>query len=81
MKKIRKYFFCVIIFRPLLAKVVKSETTSFHKFFHKDSKNLKSFNIGLREVEAQRPLNGVRKCDRQTDRQIFQLIDKIGPEG
>ena len=33
----------------------------------KDSKYLKSLGIGLREVGAKRPLNGVRKCDRQTD--------------
>ena len=34
---------------------------------------------------AKRPLNGVRKCDGQTDRQThiqtFQLIERIGPEG
>ena len=34
---------------------------------------------------AKRPLNGVRKCDgqtnRQTDIQTFRLIERIGPEG
>ena len=38
---------------------------------------------------TRRPLNGVRKCDGQTNRQpdrqthirTFQLIERIGPEG
>ena len=28
-----------------------------------------------------RPLNGVRKCDGQTNTLTFKLIDRIGPEG
>ena len=27
------------------------------------------------------PLNGVRKCDGQTDIQTFLLIERMGPEG
>ena len=57
----------------------KSETNSFSK----DSEYLKSLDIGLREVGAKRPLNGVRKCDgqtknRQTDTRTLRLIESIG---
>ena len=34
-------FFCVAILHPLLVKVFKSETTSFHNFSPKDSESLK----------------------------------------
>ena len=54
-------------------------------FFPKDSKYLKSLDIGLREAGAKRPLNGVRKCDEQTNKhtdiRTFGLIERIGPEG
>ena len=32
-----------------------------NKLFPKDSKTIKSLDIGLQEVGAKRPLNGVRK--------------------
>ena len=36
-------------------------------------------------MREKRPLNGVRTCDGQTDKQTniwtFQLIERIGPEG
>ena len=35
----------------------------FTLFSPKDSENLKSFDIGLWEVGAKRPLNGVRNTD------------------
>ena len=36
---------------------------------------LKSLDIGLREVGAKRPLNGVRKCDVQTHKQTYGHFD------
>ena len=53
----------------------------FPLLFPEDSKNLKSFYIGLWEVGEKRPVNGVRKCDGQTHTWIFRLIERIGPEG
>ena len=54
-------------------------------FFPKDSENLNSLDIGLREIGAKRLLNGGRKCDgqthKQTDIRTFRLIERIGPEG
>ena len=35
----------------------------FHYFSAKDSKNLKSLNIGFWEVGTKRPFNGVRNTD------------------
>ena len=53
--------------------------------FPKNSQYLKSLDIGLWEVGAKGPLNGVGKCDGQTDRQTniltIQIIESIGPEG
>ena len=50
-------------------KMFKSEATSFHYFFAKDSESLKILDIRLWEVEAKRRLNGTSKVNRQTDRQ------------
>ena len=70
------------ILDPFWAKVFKSETTSFHYFSPKDSKNLKRLDIRLREVGAKRMLNGVRNCDGQTNRHTdISTIERIGPEG
>ena len=44
-----------------MSKVFKSETTWFHYFSLKDSKNLNSLDIGLWEMGAKRRLNGVNK--------------------
>ena len=41
----------------------------------KDSKYLESLDIGLWEMGAKRPLNGVRKCDGQTDKQTNKHTD------
>ena len=50
--------------------------------FLKYSENLKSLNIGLGEVEAKRSLNGVRKCDGQTDTHTnIVTYRKIWPRG
>ena len=53
-----------------------------NKLFPKDSKTIKSLDIGLQEVGAKKPLNGVRKWDKQTntetDIRTFLLIEKIG---
>ena len=43
--------------------------------FPKNSEYLKSLGIGLREVGAKRPLNGVRKCDKQTNQQTDKYMD------
>ena len=82
----KKKLFCAEILHPLWPKVFKSAITSFHYFSPKDSENLKSFDIGIWEVGTKRPLNGVRKCDGQTNKhtkniQKFWLIERIGPEG
>ena len=57
----------------------------FLLLFPKDSKNLKSLDIGRREVQAKIPLNWVRKCDGQKNTQThirtFQLIERISQEG
>ena len=47
----------------------------FSLFFPKDSEDLKSLDMGLRGVGAKRPLNGVRKCDGQTDKQTHRHTD------
>ena len=57
----KQTFFCAAILDPLLAKVLKSETTSFHYFSPKNSKYLKSLDIELREVGAKRRFNRVNK--------------------
>ena len=61
--------------------------------FPQGFQKLKFLDIGLWEVVAKRPLNGVRKCDgqtstqtntqtnTQTDIRTFRLIERIGPEG
>ena len=43
-------------FTPFISKSV--QTTSFNYFSPKDSENLKSLDIGAREVEAERHLKG-----------------------
>ena len=46
----KTFFFCAAMLHPLWAKVVNSDTPSFHYFFPKDSKNLKNLDIGLRQL-------------------------------
>ena len=57
-------FFLRAIIHPLWAKVFKSETTSFNEFTPRIRKNLKSLDIGHREVGAKRCLNGVNKGEK-----------------
>ena len=47
----------------------------FPLLFPKDSEYQKSLDIGLREVGEKRPLNGVRECDGQTDKQTNKHKD------
>ena len=50
-------------FRPRPNKNVQIWDQFFPLLFPKNSENLESLDIGLREVGAKRPLNGVRKTD------------------
>ena len=81
------FFFCAAILHPLLLKVFKSETTSFHYFFSNESESLNILDIRLWEVGGNRSLNGTSKVKTWTDRQTdthtrtFQLIESIDPEG
>jgi hypothetical protein len=73
-------------FTPFMSKSVQRWDHFFPLEVPKDSKNLKSLNIGLLEMGAKRPLNRVRKCDKQTKRhtqtliRTFWLIERIGSE-
>ena len=64
-KSFKNFFFRRSDFTPFMRQVFKSETTSFHYFSPKDSENLKSLDIGLREVGVKRRLNGVNKWRRK----------------
>ena len=65
-----KNFFCRGVFTPFTSKCFFNLTPLLSiVFFPKDSENLKSFDIGLQEVGAKRPLSRVGKCDRQTNTQ------------
>ena len=69
LKKISKKNFQRGYFTPFTRKSFQIGDHFFSLLFPKDSKNLKSLDIGLWEVGAKRLLNGVRKCDRQTHTQ------------
>ena len=56
-----KNFFRRGDFRPFLSKNVQIWDQFFPLFFPKDCEYLKSLDIGLWEVGAKRPLNGVNK--------------------
>ena len=47
----------------------------FPLLFPKDSKSLKTLDIGLWKVGTKIHLNGVRKCDGQTDKQTYRHFD------
>ena len=85
MKKSVKNFFCRGTFTPFMSKSFQIRDHFFPLLFPTDSENLKSFDIGLQEVGAKRPLNGVRKCygqtDKQTHRHTYKLIERTGPQG
>ena len=80
----KKDSFASAIFHPLWEKVFKSETTSplFFLGIPKIQKKIGHWTLGSGD---KRPLNGMRKCDRQTDKQTlmrtFWLIGRINPEG
>ena len=59
-KKSEKNFFCCGAFTPFMSKSFQIWDHFFPLLFPKDSENLKSLDIWLREVGAKRPLNGVR---------------------
>ena len=60
----KKNFFCHGDFTPLLSKKILIWDNFFSLLFFKDSKYLKSLDIGLWEVGAIRSLNGVNKVWR-----------------
>ena len=64
----------LINLRPLLSII-----------FLRDFQNPKKMDIGLWEVGTKRPVNGMRKCDGQTNKQTlmrtFRLIGRINSEG
>ena len=55
--------------RPLPNKNVQMLDHFFPLLFPKDSESLKIFDIQLREVGAERPVNGTSKVNGQTDKQ------------
>ena len=61
MKKSVKNFLCRGDFTPIMSKSFQIWDHFFSLLFPKDSENLKSLDIGLREVGAKRRLNGVNK--------------------
>ena len=65
------FFFRRGDFRPFMNKRFQIWDHFFLLLFPKDFKNLKCLDIGLREFGATRLLNGVRKCDGQTNRQTY----------
>ena len=70
MKEIRKkIYFCCGDFTLFMSKKFQIWDQFFTLLFPKDSEYLKSLDIGLWLVWAKRPLNGVKKCDGQTDKQ------------
>ena len=70
-KFVLKNFFLCGNFRPLPSKKFQIWDHLFPLLFPKDSEYLKSLDIGLREVGAKRPLNGVNKVWR-TDKHTKQ---------
>ena len=70
-RKFLKNFFCRGDFTPFFSKKVQIWDHFFPLLFPKDSEYLKSLDIGLREVGAKRPLNGVNKVWR-TDKHTKQ---------
>ena len=92
-KKVKYELFLRGDFRQFLSKNVHIWDHFFPLLFPKDSESIKILDIWLREVGAERPLNGTSKVnrhtdgltdtqtDRRTDRRTFWLIESIGPEG
>ena len=84
-KEEKKSSFVTAIFTPFMSKSLQIWDHIVTLLLSKDSKNLKTLDIRLWEVGPKRLLNGVRKCERQTDKQThkqtFQLIERIDPQG
>ena len=55
-------------FTPFMSKSCQIRDHFFPLTFPKNYKNLKSLDIGLWNVGAKGPFNGVRKSDGRTDR-------------
>ena len=70
-----KIFFSPRQFYTLISKSFQIWDHFFQLLFPKDSKYLKSLDIGLWKVGPKRPLNGVRKCDGQTHKQTHKHTD------
>ena len=64
-KSIKKNFFQRSDFTPFMSKSFQIWDHFFPLLFPKDSENLKSSDIGLREVGAKRCLSGVNKLRRK----------------
>ena len=88
MKKICKNLFRRGDFTPFMRKSFQIWDHFFPLLFPKDSENLKSLDIGLREVGEKRPLNGVRNTDTKkfllskakfTQKQTFFLRSDFTP--
>ena len=85
----KKHFYLRGDFWQFSNKNVQMLDHFFQLLFPKDSESLKILDIPLCEVGAKRRLNGTSKVnthtdkqtDGQTDRRIFRLIERIGPEG
>ena len=75
----KKNFFCRGNFTPLLSKKVQIWDNFFPLLFFKDSKYIKSLDIGLWEVGAKRSLNKVNKVWRTDKHRKLKKIrnDKI----
>ena len=74
-KSAQKNFFLLGNFRPLLNYNVQMLDHFFPLLFPKDSESLKILDIRLREVGAKRPLNGISKVNRHTDKHTDTQTD------
>ena len=72
----KKTIFFLVILDHFLTKMFKSETTSFHHFFPKDSESLEILDIPLQEVGAKRPFNGTSKVNGRTPGQTDTQTNK-----
>ena len=77
----KQSLFCRGNFTLFMSKSCQIWDHIFSLLFPRDSENLNSLDIGLREMGAKRQLNRVRKCDVHTNIRRSLLIERIGPEG
>ena len=59
----------------MIKKIFKSESTSSHFLFPKDSENPKSFDIGLWKGGAKICLNGVKNEEKKSVKNLFHRRD------